>query len=142
MRSDAPAIVLTTSIALLLGLTACQQPAPAPDSVSALPSDIVGDDAGDAVVSRASLSADGSTISAAGYVSGVTEDGRTCTFLFSTASGTLELTSTSISDATTTMCPEVAAPAATLPSGTVTVVLTYTIDTTTLTSEPLALEIP
>jgi hypothetical protein len=132
---------IAATFILLIALSACQQAPAETDITDSLPSAEVGDPEADAVVTRAAISADGSTFTSAGYVSGTTEDGGTCTFLITDGTTRLELSTTGVADATTTTCPEVTVPAADLNPGAWTVVLNYISDSRTLASEPLALEI-
>ena len=113
--------------ATLLALAAC---APAPSGpVTATVASAHVDDAGYLI--------------ADGYVSGVAEDGGTCSFTFwSEGGGASRLSSTGKSEGGRTACPAVDERIRTLWPGPYTAVLSYASDTTTAESEPFSFVIP
>lgn len=97
-----------------------------------------------AVVTLAGVDVDGQNVTVAGLVTGVIEDGGTCTFVMTsgTSGGVVEVTSVGVANVSNTVCPTTQSPIASFTKGPWNVVLDYASDATTLSSAPLALEIP
>jgi hypothetical protein len=97
-----------------------------------------------AVVTLAGVDVDGQNVTVAGLVTGVIEDGGTCTFVLTsgTSGGVVEVTSVGVANVSNTVCPTTQSPIASFTKGPWNVVLDYASDATTLSSAPLALEIP
>jgi hypothetical protein len=82
-------------------------------------------------------------LTADGYVSGVEEDGGTCSFTFwAEGGGASRLSSSGVADGGRTVCPAVDERIRTLWPGEYTAVLRYTSATTTAESEPFGFVIP
>jgi len=97
----------------------------------------------DAVVSYVGVDVDGVNVSAAGYIQGVLENGGACTFTFTGTAEPVAVSSEGIADSSTTSCGTVQVPLAQLPSGTWSVVLSYSSDSIdTLVSTALTVEVP
>jgi hypothetical protein len=95
------------------------------------------------VIVVAGLDIGGASVSASGYVAGVVETDGTCTFSFSNGTAAVTLTSSGISNVTTTSCGLVQAPVARFSSGSWGVTLTYkTLAGETVVSQSSAVEIP
>jgi len=132
--SDAP--VTPTAVAPSTG-------SPLPDDPSTIPpkptaSGIV------PAVTVAGVDVDGLTVSASGFVAGVSEDGGTCSFGFTSDAGqTASVSSTGIVNVDTTSCGLVQLPISDFSRGSWTVVLTYTsLAAGDYVSEPIELDIP
>ncbi|MDH6235943.1 hypothetical protein H4V99_000688 [Cryobacterium sp. CG_9.6] len=93
-------------------------------------------------MSVAGMDVDGQNVSASGYVSGLIEDGGTCSFVFSGADRDATRTSRGITNASTTSCGLIQIPANLFMRGAVELVLTYSSDSVTVSSQPMILEIP
>lgn len=125
MRSGIPLAIVAA--AALVALAACS-PSPSGPVTATVGSAQV-DDAG--------------YLTADGYVSGVAEDGGTCSFTFwSGGGGASRLSSTGEADGDRTACPAVDERIRTLWPGAYTAVLTYSSGTVTAESEPFSFEIP
>ena len=86
---------------------------------------------------------DAGYLTADGFVSGVAEDGGTCSFTFwSEGGGASRLSSTGKADGDRTACPAVDERIRTLWPGDYTAVLTYSSATATAESEPFSFVIP
>lgn len=97
----------------------------------------------DAVVSYVGVDVDGVNVSAGGYIQGVLENGGACTFTFTGTAAPVAVSSEGIADSSTTSCGTVQVPLAQLPSGTWSVVLSYSSDSIdTLVSTALTVEVP
>ena len=96
------------------------------------------------VVTIAAADPDGTTVTVAGYVTQVSEDGGSCTFELTSAldASVVEAASTSAANVDTTSCGTVQVPITELTKGTWSVVLHYTSDSFDLSSEPVTMEVP
>jgi len=146
--------VIVAVVGVLAGCTAAP-PVPAPASSSAsqeateTPTDATAAPSeepapADAVVTLAGVDVDGQNVTVAGLVTGVIEDGGTCTFVMTsgTSGGVVEATSVGIANVSNTVCPTAQSPIASFTKGPWNVVLDYASDAMTLSSAPLTLEIP
>lgn len=97
-----------------------------------------------AVVVIAGVDTDGAHVSVSGYVTGVIEDGGTCTFLVANkvTKVIVKIESTGVSDARTTSCGTNQAPIASFSRSSWTATLHYSSPTSSATSSPVDLEIP
>ena len=118
--------------------------APAPATTTPSPSSTPsGSPAATAVVSLAGVDLDGGNVSIAGYVSGVIEEGGTCTFTLTPDSGAAPVTvsTTGIENVRTTSCGTAQVPIDRFARGGWSATLAYSSPANTLTSAPLKLEI-
>lgn len=149
LRATAAAAIVVLSGA---GLAACTTPSPdpAPTQSSQSPEPTPGasetpSTAGPAsVVTIAAADVDGATVTVAGYVTQISEEGGSCTFALTSAldGSVVEAPSTAAANVATTSCGTVQVPVAELAKGTWSVVLHYTSDSWDLTSEPVTMEVP
>lgn len=97
-----------------------------------------------AVVTIAGVDVDGQHVSVSGYVNGVVEDGGVCTFTMTAETGkpSVVITSTGLSNATTTSCGTNQVPIGSFSRGSWSVVLDYRSLTATAESAPTTFEIP
>ncbi|TDW30691.1 hypothetical protein EDD25_2461 [Cryobacterium psychrophilum] len=98
--------------------------------------------ASEAVISVAGVDVDGLNVSASGYVSGTIEDAGICTFTFTGLESETSATSTGRANASTTSCGFVQVSMSDLARGSWQVVLAYSSETLTVSSQPMTLEIP
>jgi hypothetical protein len=145
--------VIVVAVGVLAGCTATT-PAPEPASsgssqdATAAPTETAAPSEepapANAVVTLAGVDVDGQNVTVAGLVTGVIEDGGTCTFVMTsgTSGGVVEVTSVGVANVSNTVCPTAQSPIASFTKGPWNVVLNYASDATTLSSAPLALEIP
>jgi hypothetical protein len=140
---------------LVLGLTACTTARPAvtspaggqtPDarpSTSSTPTPTPTPPAPvEAVLVVAGVDVDGEHVSASGYVQGLVEQGKPCTFVFTGLGMTVRAEHTSSADRMTTSCGTVRVPIDQFVRGSWSVTLSYETKGGTVTSAPSALEIP
>jgi hypothetical protein len=144
--------VIVAAVGMLAGCTATPAPEPASSSSSqeatAAPTDTAPPTEetapANAAVTLAGVDVDGLNVTVAGLVTGVIEEGGTCTFVMTsgTSGGVVEATSVGVANVSNTVCPTTQSPIASFSKGPWNVVLDYASDATTLSSAPLALEIP
>ena len=96
----------------------------------------------EAVITVASVDVDGLHATVSGYVSGVIEDGGTCTFVLTGPAGEVSEETTGIADRATTSCGAASIPIEALGSGTWSVRLGYRSETSDAVSEDTTLEVP
>lgn len=84
----------------------------------------------------------GSDVEVRSYVTGTIENGGTCQATLTQNGNTVSKESTSVADATTTICPPLRIPLSQLSSGTWSIVVTYSSLTSTGTSNSASVEIP
>lgn len=133
-------------------LAACTAPSPEPGPSASSPSPEPTPGASEtpstvgptSVVTIAAADVDGMTVTVAGYVTQISEDGGSCTFSLTSAldGSVVEVPSTAAANVATTSCGTVQVPVAELAKGTWSVVLHYTSDSWDLTSEPVTMEVP
>jgi hypothetical protein len=152
-RTIATLGVIVVAVGVLAGCTPTSPgPAPASTSSSQEATDAPTDTAApteepapaNAAVTLAGVDVDGQNVTVAGLVTGVIEDGGTCTFVMTsgTSGGVVEATSIGVANVSNTVCPTTQSPIASFSKGPWNVVLDYASDATTLSSAPLILEIP
>ena len=149
MRS---AITVAALALCALALTSCTVPTPStgPDgtapTVTSTPSASASPSAEGpiSVVTIAGADVDGTTVTVAGYVTQVSEEGGSCAFeLTSELDGTtVDVQSTPAANMGTTSCGTVQVPVSSLSKGTWSVVLKYSSDALDLTSAPVTMEVP
>lgn len=92
----------------------------------------------------AGVDIDGQHVSVSGFVSGVSQNGGTCTFVMTPAGGGAPVTVTrqGIENVSTTSCGTNQSPIANFSRGTWSVVLKYVSGTASVTSQAIEMEIP
>lgn len=88
-----------------------------------------------------SMPQDGGTVSGYGFISGVIENGGTCTFTFTRGSEQVSESSNGVADATTTRCPPVQVSKNSLSAGSWDVVLNYSSGAAEGTSDVWSLQV-
>lgn len=142
---------LGAALAVCLVLVSCTavepkiEATPSPSVTADIPSPTPTGEAGsglEAIIVVAGIDTDGAHVSASGYVSGVIEEGGTCSFEFSNGIDTVLADTDGITDARSTSCGTVQVPAESFVRGSWTVTLSYASETAEAVSEPVGLEIP
>ena len=94
------------------------------------------------VIVVAGVDVDGKHVTASGYVAGVIESGKTCTFVFTGPGNTVRVDHAGTADRLTTSCGTVSPPIGSFSRGSWTVKLQYPSSDGTLSSTPVSLEVP
>lgn len=151
--------VLVIAAAIALGASACGQgpaapgDAPSPSAHETLKPTPPGTaaDSGEAptpkttiepVLVVSSVDTDGRNVSASGYVQGIVEDGKTCTFTFTGEGKTVRQVHEGSADRMTTSCGLVQVPIDQFVRGSWSVTLSYEAQGKTFASAPSTVEIP
>jgi hypothetical protein len=147
VRSDRLVTSSGLAVLVLAGLCACAPAGPVKTNIDPAPAKAAPLSTAKPFPARAnlifaSIDGDDPNVSASGYVTGVIEDGGTCTFTFEHQTQTLVASSTARTDASDTSCGMIQLPLSQFAPGTWSVRLQYKSSHAHASSDAMKLNIP